>query len=355
MPTADGGDGRIPVRALETVADALHGMRLRIWTAGADTQSPFQLGGRRVKSISIGLASRVAMALAALILSTRGALDVRVYDEARNDRFYTGADPDPFLRGAADWSGVGQSGGTWGTMVSPSFYLTANHYHAGGGFLSLYDDMGVRHDYAIAGGQRVLDSDLWLGRLAAPIPQADHIASYSVSADLSSGFIGEEVWAFGQDAPPGIGAQRIGRNVVDGVGTEVDLFGSGGTSEQLMVFNYQSAAQSAVGGDEMRFVDGDSGGPTFAMASGDTPVLVGINYFIYDAGDRRDPSQLGYAGSGVTRVSAYIAAIGAAMAAQGSSERLTVVPEPSMVVLLTAAGVCLAAWRPKRRATRSAA
>jgi hypothetical protein len=55
------------------------------------------------------------------------AMDIRVYDPARHDRFYAGPAPDDTLRDAGDWSGVGQSGVTWATMVSPTFFLSANH------------------------------------------------------------------------------------------------------------------------------------------------------------------------------------------------------------------------------------
>jgi|GEM_PF-1392576 len=289
------------------------------------------------------------------------AMDIRLYDEARHDRFYEGGDADDALRAAGDWSGVGQSGLTWATMVSPTFFLSASHFHAGASSqATFYDVVGTGHTYTIGGGQQILDSDLWLGWLAAPIPEADGISSTAVYGDIGAGFIGCTVIVFGQDDPQGEGEQRLGRNVIDGVGTERTLFvpPPGHTadeldnSQQLMVFSDQPAGESTVGGDEMRLWYYDSGGPTFAVVGG-SPSLVGINYFIYDVGTRLDPAQDDYAGSGVSSVSAYIAAINAAMAARGSLERLTVVPEPGMAWLALSVAIAFGLRRPPRRGARS--
>lgn len=302
-----------------------------------------------------GWVQRAAVAAWLLLAaSLPAAMDIRLYDTARHDRFYLGPSPDDTLRDAGDWSGVGQSGGTWATMVSPTFFLSANHYHPGAASVAtFYDGNGVSHHYTIAGGQQILDSDLWLGWLTEPIPAADGIVSAAVYNDLGAGFIGYEVIAFGQDDPAGVGEQRLGRNAIDGVGTLATLFGGTDTSQQLVVFSYQPAAESTVGGDEMRFWFYDSGGPTFAMIGG-SPFLVGINYFIYEVGDRLDPAQDDDTGSGVTSVSAYIVAINAAMAARSSLERLTVVPEPGMVWLALVAGLAAGLRRPPRRTAGSA-
>ena len=90
-----------------------------------------------------------------------------------------GADKD-FLGQAFDWSGVGQVGnGTWATMISPDYFVSAAHYHpSGGDTLTFYEDndpSGPSHQFTVANwsyqtSYNGLPSDLWLGKLTTPIP-----------------------------------------------------------------------------------------------------------------------------------------------------------------------------------------
>ena len=285
------------------------------------------------------------------------AMDIRGYagDPSRYDRF--DGSNDDFLGRLRDFSGVGMDGSHFATMVSPSFFLSANHYHPGdGAILTFYGDndpSGSPITATVAGGQRIDSTDLWLGWVDSPLPAG--IATYPVYENIDQAFRGQEVWAIGKDSSStSTQNQRLGRNVIDGVGTLDELFVNGGAgSEELAVFSYETAADSAVGGDEFRYVSGDSGGPTFVLV-GDTFSLLGTNYFIYDPATDlvpyatvHDPS---LTGSGSTFVPAYIDDINAAMAAQDTAtrqERLTVVPEPSSTILLAFGLLLLGSRRRK--------
>ncbi len=63
----------------------------------------------------------------------RADLQVETLQPNRQDRFYVGADKN-FLGQAFDWSGVGQAqNGTWATMISPDYFVSAAHYHPSNG------------------------------------------------------------------------------------------------------------------------------------------------------------------------------------------------------------------------------
>ncbi len=278
------------------------------------------------------------------LVPARAAMEILSYAPQLHDRFYAGADPaaDNALRGADDWSGVGLSTGTrWGTMVSPSFFLSANHWAPGvGAQMEFYPDNSGTSPVirTVDAGQRLGTSDLWLGHLSSPVPSS--INTYPVYIDLGTGFLGTEVWVFGLDETGGTTSQRIGRNVIDDVGSAT----VGGVPDQeVFLFDYDRIP-AEVGGDESLLIAGDSGGPEFALIDG-TFYLAGINYFQYVDYVSPDPD-----GSGASRVSAYISQINSAMGTMSAlGERLTVVPEPALPMLLTVGVTALALCRPRRR------
>src|SRR5271163_2930070 len=51
-------------------------------------------------------------------------------DPQQYARFYSGSDK-AFIGQAYNWSGVGSDGYSWATMISPTFFISANHDHPG--------------------------------------------------------------------------------------------------------------------------------------------------------------------------------------------------------------------------------
>ena len=273
----------------------------------------------------------------ACLLPVRASMWVQTYSAARHYRFYAGADPDNTLRNANNWSGVGLSDGTrWGTLVSPSFILSAAHWSPGLATMTFYpDNTGANAvTRTVDAAWQVSGTDLWVGHLSSAAPS--NIAYYPVYADIPEAFLNHEVWVFGLDSGGGTTNQRIGRNIIDWVGTQTGpwVFGP------VLEFAYNTSGPFWVGGDEQVLVSGDSGGPEFALIDG-TFYLAGINYYNWDASDGGLPE-----GSGGTRVSALISQVNAFMAPYG--EQLTVVPEPVGLMLLAATFALPALRRPKR-------
>lgn len=268
-------------------------------------------------------------------------MTLRLYDETKHDRFYVGDDK-AFIGDPHDWSGVGR-GTYWATMISPSFFLSANHWHQDSGSLYFYKyetndptEVPQEHEYQIATGQQIADTDLWLGKLSAP--QTD-VATYPIlfKSDFESDYDNMEIYTFGlSDKTPTRRNVRLGRNNIDLVQDDPPW---------ISEFVYDDPG---LGADESYLQSGDSGAPSFVIFDG-SPALVGIHWGIDE-----DPD-IDY--SYDTFVPAYITEINAAMATlNGGSldEQVTVVPEPATLVMLLGLGVGCLVWSVWRRASRPA-
>ena len=127
-------------------------------------------------------------------------------------RFYSGADP-AFIGQPYNWSGVGESnGGSWATMISPSFFLSATHDHPGAGstvtFYSGNSASGQSYVATVEGGSQIAGSDVWLGYLSQPIPASAHIADYPVlTLPSNSDYVGKTIYTYGSP-------NLVGRNVI---------------------------------------------------------------------------------------------------------------------------------------------
>jgi hypothetical protein len=280
-------------------------------------------------------------------------MELQSYAANRHDRFYVGADK-AFIGDPYDWSGVGRVVGEgithgWATMISPHCFLSAYHFHPALSetlrFYEANDPSGSFEDHAIDSGMRIGDTDLWLGKLEAPVTSA---AIYPIlSLPGHSDYEGRVIYTFGRsDTTPQETNVRLGRNNIDFVAlpSEPDENGSIG---EILVFDYDYPA-GGVGADESHLQPYDSGGPSLAVLGG-SPALVGIHWFIGD-----DPVVF----SADSFVPDYITQLNAAMAELGGvefDEQVTVlVPEPSVLVMLLGLGVGCLAWSAQRRARRRA-
>jgi hypothetical protein len=208
-----------------------------------------------------GLPAGVLGFLGLVILTSVSHADLWIqgYSANLHDRFYTGADR-AFIGQGFNWSGVGKNG-TWATMISPTYFVSANHYHPGGGStLTFYEDNTTDHPhtYTVDSTFAANSGDLFLGRLTAPISASDHIGYYPIlKLGSASMYTGREIYVYG--AP-----NRVGRNIITSVYGPEEL-----PSNVRMEYDYNTYGSPAtVGADEAYLVSGDSGAPSFTNYGG---------------------------------------------------------------------------------------
>jgi hypothetical protein len=234
---------------------------------------------------------------------------------ARNDRFYTGSDK-AFIGEPYDWSGVGLSNdGRWATMISPTYFLSANHYHpAAGSTVTFY----TGNSFGSTSFTYTVDSfyyqttdlgngsDLCLQRFTTPIDAS--IAKYSVlSLPNDSAYLGVTNWTYGYP-------YRVGKNNLDAV-EDLDLVSDGYGITRVMYYDY--AATGGKGADEAYLESGDSGGPSFAVVN-NSLALLGIHFV-------NDRAVHDGARSGDSFVPFYLSQLSAQMA--GGQQVATVAPQ----------------------------
>ncbi len=253
-------------------------------------------------------------------------LTIREFDENRHDRFYVdvGGGDKAFIAEGYDFSGTGKDDSTshhWVTMISPTYFVSASHWHPGAGatitFYENNDPSGATHEHTVAdwggfGGHDVLPDgaggypnyDLWIGKLTEPV-DTDKIACYSV-LELSStdDYIDRDLFVYGKP-------DRVGHNTIGSIDT------SGGLYDKHMRFDYNTLTDP----DEAMTEPGDSGGASFTVCNG-VLTLIGIHHYGETIG--RD-----------SFVPLYIDELNGWMAGDGSDERVTVVPEPATMILLS--------------------
>ena len=245
----------------------------------------------------------------------------------KHDRFYTGADRD-FHAEAYDFSGVGQ--GSWLTMISPRYFVSAAHaapsYGATVTFYEGNTTSSGQHQYTVDswGFQTRYEeggaySDLWLGRLTEDIPEEDNITYYPVlDLDSESDYIGREIYAYGNP-------HRVGRNHLDWIyATTI-----GSKKSRVMAFDFDATEGSGMGESECYMMSGDSGGPSFIEWDGEL-ALVGIHWY------NNGSTPYNGARSGDTFVPYYIDQMNANME---FGQSVTTVPEPACMTLLVMGGL----------------
>ncbi len=253
-----------------------------------------------------------------------------------NDRFVNSPS---FIGQPYDWSGVGLSnGGSWATMISPSYFVSANHDHPGPGSTVTFhldnNPNGPTQTYTVDstyyqtqyGGQ---GSDLYLGKLTTPV--ASSIAKYPVlKLGSDAAYTNMPIYTYGY--PNRVGMNNINSDFLfsDDGGPAIlhhgidDLNLAGYGRTRVMYYSYN--ATGGQGANEAYLEGGDSGGPSFAAWNGSL-ALLGTHFVddgpVYDG-----------APSGDSFIPFYIDQLNAHMV----GEQLTLAPVPEPVTMVTLLG-----------------
>jgi hypothetical protein len=179
-----------------------------------------------------------------------------------NDRFYVGSDR-AFIGQAYDFSGVGRNqAGQWATMISPSYFLSSQHYYPGPGD-TLYFYPGndtnkqITFTNIMEGGLVPGTVDLHLGSLSTPIPASAGITSYPLWMMPNLKYVGLDMFVYGQ-------THKVGRN-------RIAYAGASGIPQ--VRFSFDTPGD---GPDEASLESGDSSAPSFGFYQGKL-ALVGIH------------------------------------------------------------------------------
>lgn len=210
------------------------------------------------------------------------ALVISGFDPVRHNRFSSGFSSNPvknpnFFANQFDWSGVG-----WGanntktvTMITPLQFITAAHHKPPeNGPVTFVNADGVLKTYTISHYSPTTTygytSDVVVGWLTAPIPEADHIKSYPlVTSPNEAWYYDRQIYVYGRNA-------QVGRNIIDGLSTT----STSSNPTHVAYYYYDNIAGSnSVGIDEAGAMSGDSSGPSFAVWQ-DELVLVGTHFAV---------------------------------------------------------------------------
>ncbi|WP_206036179.1 PEP-CTERM sorting domain-containing protein [Crateriforma spongiae] len=281
--------------------------------------------------------------------SARAAIVISGYTDATNDRFTNSGS---FLLSGFDLSGIGQdASGHWATAIGRNVVISAAHL-APTGTVTFYpanDPGDVPVTIGIADGEKITETDLWIGTLESNLPDA--ITNYAFATEMLSGpsealvsagtYQGVTAFTFGlsQAVNPATRDQAVGQNRITGYVENVDFLGNADNDSLLMQRDDPGDTNFVT--YESFFQGGDSGGPTFVDDSGQL-VLVGTNAFRYNADDpfAEDP----ITGSGINYIANQSAFINQYIQAAA-------VPEPSSLALLT--GVTALIVRRRKRKSSS--
>ena len=231
------------------------------------------------------------------------ALQIQTLDLKRHYRFYEGGDKS-FVGDPYSWSGVARTVdvGKWGAMVSPSYFISANHFHpANGETFRFYHTNNTNDSYeerTVLSGQHIADSDIWLGKLSAPV--SDAVAKYPVLLLPSeNSYVNRKIHFFGRPTD---------NNQATNSQTRMHMGFSKLVSTTTVIGRqyYWYRTDLPYGGDTaLQAEGGDSGGSSYIVFNG-VPTLLGTHYSYWYS----------------TFIPYYINDINAAMS--GSGEQLTV-------------------------------
>ncbi|MGD0382518.1 MAG: autotransporter-associated beta strand repeat-containing protein [Thermoguttaceae bacterium] len=219
-----------------------------------------------------------------LVLSSlASALNINGYTPANYDRFSSGYPSAPinntsssFIGLGYDWSGVGWSA-TNDTqsfaLLGSQFILYANHYTpAVGSTINFTTGNGTVYNNTVASvsGQLILGSDLAIAALSSPISSSANITSYPI---LFLGYSGSPYYTAYKNLLLYGWTARIGTNSISSI---VQFSGDSG---YYLKYNFDTTTAGRA-----TVVSGDSGSPTFVVASTGELCVVGDHYAIYNDG-----------------------------------------------------------------------
>ncbi len=173
------------------------------------------------------------------------------------------------------------------------------------------------------------DSDLYVGRLAAPIPVLDQVNFLRLTSLSEALLVGSTAYLYGTTARVGTGVinsfQNFGGDPITG--------GAGIHPTRTFTTAYAPAG----GGNDAHFEGGDSGSPTFVIQNGSL-ALTGTHTAVAQS--------FGAFTNFDTSVSFYLDEVNAIVGADGF--QVTTVPEPAVVALLAAGSLAFLVARRRR-------
>ncbi len=212
------------------------------------------------------------------------------YSAVENDRY---ANSSNFIGASHDLSGIGMTpGGRWATLIGPNTVISANHLRPSGmvmfypGNDSSADPVVLR----ITEGQRIGDTDLWVGCLDQIVPSSITPFRFATESLTTASFADSllrdaEVYMTGRSPSvyPAVLDQAIGKNAVTAY-TEDSSAGLGSNVDTLRMVYDAAVSTGATANEEYLpfetyFEPGDSGGPLFAEIEGEL-ILLGVNSFV---------------------------------------------------------------------------
>ena len=216
------------------------------------------------------------------------------YDRFLNDPSFIGnpanwpAGPSPTVS-QFPWSGVGRGiDGRWGTVISPSYIISANHFPPSGTVRFYYtnDPNGGFEDRTIVSSQQVPGGDVWLAKLDSPVSSNVAISPFLLLPH-SGDYAGLGISTFGlSDAPAGVDPingnatmVRLGTNQIDltapygnGNPNTIQTLNVSGTVGSAYPYDYNptipnpsNPSQTIEQPNESFLNVGDSGGPSFFL------------------------------------------------------------------------------------------
>jgi autotransporter-associated beta strand protein len=209
------------------------------------------------------------------------ALNINGYTSAAYDRFSSGYPSAPinntsssFIGLGYNWSGVGWSATNYTqsfALLGSQFILYANHYTpAVGSTINFTTGNGTLYSNTVASvsGQLIIGSDLAIAVLNSPV--SSNITSYPI---LFLGYSSSPYYTAYNNLLLYGWTARIGTNSISGI---VQFSGDSG---YYLKYNFDTTTTGRA-----TVVSGDSGSPTFAVASTGELCVVGDHYAIYNDG-----------------------------------------------------------------------
>lgn len=208
------------------------------------------------------------------------------FTDAVNDRFTN--DPG-FIAASYDLSGIGKtSDRRWATLVSDNVFISANHWHPTVGmtltFYATNDPSGGSITRTVAAGQRIGESDVWVGLLDEDVPAGYTPLAFittSITSETafnrSSLFLADIFMVGNSQTDPALGLDMaLGANVLD---RWLDSVTVGTTIDDCLLAGYNDSTDATYQDSEAKAQDQDSGAPMLQVVQGQLTV-VGLNWFV---------------------------------------------------------------------------